>query len=257
MKRFASIEWLDNAILYTLELIASVSVLFLAGGLIASVANVLTSGEIISSSEFGRQFYAWSQAIGIDASIPGVILRLVVYAKQKEWFRCGVYTLLSLLVLFTAFNISNVESMTQTLNTPLVDGYSHSLVNVDVLVTIRSLTVILLIVSHALKHLHTEPSPTVKVMKPKSVQQTHQPQAQPVQPVQPVAPVVQKEPTPEESPEGTNFYEVSPTPINKNLERVQQYLAEHPKASAREIGRELGLSATAAAKWVKRIKESA
>src|SRR5215471_18253056 len=47
MKRFSSIEWLDNAILYTLELIASVSVLFLAGGLIASVANVLMSGEII------------------------------------------------------------------------------------------------------------------------------------------------------------------------------------------------------------------
>jgi hypothetical protein len=28
MKRFASIDWLDNAILYTLELVASVSVLF-------------------------------------------------------------------------------------------------------------------------------------------------------------------------------------------------------------------------------------
>lgn len=92
------------------------------------------------------------KAKGIDASIPGVILCLVVYAKQKEWFKAGVYTVLSLLVLFTAFNISNVESMTQTLNIPLVQGFSHSLVGVDVLVTIRSLTVILLIASHALKH---------------------------------------------------------------------------------------------------------
>jgi hypothetical protein len=246
MRQFRTIEWLDNAILYTLELVASVSVLFLAVGLIASVANVLTNGEVISSSEVGKQFYAWSQAIGIDASIPGVIMRLVVYAKQKEWFRCGVYTLLSLLVLFTAFNISNVESMTQTLNTPLADGYSHSLVSLDVLVTIRSLTVILLIVSHALKHLHTQEPQSVKVGKPRSVQQTQQPQVQPVQPVQPVAPAVQEARTSKE-----------PTPINKNLERVRQYLADHPKASAREIGRELGLSATAAAKWVKRIKESA
>jgi hypothetical protein len=102
MKRFSSIEWLDNAILYTLELIASVSVLFLAVGLIASVANVLTGGEVISSSEVGKQFYAWSQAIGIDASIPGVILRLALYVKQKEWVRCS-------------------------------DGYSHSLVSLDVL----------------------------------------------------------------------------------------------------------------------------
>src|SRR5215472_10747910 len=122
MKRFASIEWLDNAILYTLELIASVSVLFLAVGLIASVANVLTEGSILTNNEFGRQFYAWSQAIGIDASIPGVILRLVVYAKQKEWFKTGVYTILSLLVLFTAFNVSNIEAITQTFNTSLSDG---------------------------------------------------------------------------------------------------------------------------------------
>ena len=39
-----------------------------------------------------------------------------------------MYTVLSLLVLFTAFNISNVENMTQTLNIPLTQGYSHSLI---------------------------------------------------------------------------------------------------------------------------------
>lgn len=122
MKRFPLIEKIDNGILFTLGLISSVSVLFLAVGLIASVANVLTGGEVISSSEIGKQFYVWSQAIGIDASIPGVIMRLVVSGKQKEWFRCGVYTVLSVLVLFTAFNISNVESMTQTLNTLWLTG---------------------------------------------------------------------------------------------------------------------------------------
>src|SRR5579885_3095852 len=245
MKRFASIDWLDNAILYTLELVASVSVLFLAVGLIASVANVLTGGEVISSSEVGKQFYAWSQAIGIDASIPGVILRLVVYAKQKEYFRCGVYTVLSVLVLFTAFNISNVESMTQTLNTPLANGYSHSLVNLDVLVTIRSLTVILLIVSHALKHLQQEPTLPVKVVKPKSVQQTQQPQVQPVQSVQEVTPAVNEERTLKE-----------PTPINANFKRVKEYLDNNPNASAREVGRALGFSATTAAKWVNKVRSA-
>lgn len=165
MKRFASIEWLDNAILYALELIASVSVLFLAVGLIASVANVLTEGSILTNNEFGRQFYAWSQAIGIDASIPGVMLRLVIYAKQKEWFKCAVYTLLSLLVLFTAYNISNIESMTQTFNTTLAQGYTHSLVSVEVLVNIRSLTVILIIVSHSLRHVQADTTPVVTAVK--------------------------------------------------------------------------------------------
>jgi hypothetical protein len=231
MKRFASIEWLDNAILYTLELIASVSVLFLAVGLIASVANVLTQGSILTNNEFGRQFYAWSQAIGIDASIPGVILRLVVYAKQKEWFKASVYTVLSLLVLFTAFNVSNIESMTQTFNTTLEQGYTHSLVSIEILVNIRSLTVILLIVSHALKHLQTEATPTVKVVEQKSVQ-----------PVKAEAPTVKEERT--------------PTPINKNHDRVKAYLADNPKASAREVGRALGLSATSAAKWVKKVRSA-
>lgn len=234
MKQFSSIEWLDNAILYTLELIASVSVLFLAVGLIASVANVLTEGEILSNNEFGRQFYAWSQAIGIDASIPGVMLRLVVYAKQKEWFKCGVYTVLSLLVLFTAYNISNIESITQTFNTTLTQGYSHSLVSVEVLVNIRSLTVILIIVSHSLRHVQAENTIHVRGVKGKSVQPTVIPTSQPVKDVQ------TKE----------------PTPISKNLERVQAYLADHPNASARQIARDLKISATASARWVKVIKQA-
>src|SRR5262245_10532270 len=101
MRRFPLIEKIDNGILFTLELISSVSVLFLAVGLIASVANVLTGGEVISSNEVGKQFYAWSQAIGIDASIPGVILRLAVCIKTKDWFRLSIYAILSALVLFT------------------------------------------------------------------------------------------------------------------------------------------------------------
>jgi hypothetical protein len=216
MKRFPLIEKIDNGILFTLELISSVSVLFLAVGLIASVANVLTGGEVISSNEVGKQFYAWSQAIGIDASIPGVILRLAICIKTKDWFRLSIYAILSALVLFTAFNISNVESMSQSLNKPLADSYTNSLVSLDVLVTIRSLTVILLIVSHALKSVHAEPVQAIKVVKAKSVQ----PVSAPAQPVNQIVDTTKKI-----------------TSINKNLGRVREYLAQHPKASAREVGR--------------------
>jgi hypothetical protein len=44
MKQFASIEKLDRSILYALELASSVSILLLAFGLIASMANFLTKG---------------------------------------------------------------------------------------------------------------------------------------------------------------------------------------------------------------------
>lgn len=48
MKHFTIIEKLDTGILYALELASSISVLLLAFGLIASMANVLTKGTILS-----------------------------------------------------------------------------------------------------------------------------------------------------------------------------------------------------------------
>ena len=49
MKQFSSIEKLDRSILYALELASSVSILLLAFGLIASMANVLTKGAVLSA----------------------------------------------------------------------------------------------------------------------------------------------------------------------------------------------------------------
>jgi hypothetical protein len=50
MKQFTTIEKLDTGILYALELASSVSVLLLAFGLIASMANVLTNGAILTDN---------------------------------------------------------------------------------------------------------------------------------------------------------------------------------------------------------------
>jgi len=47
MKQFPSIEKLDTAILYTLELASSLSILLLAFGLTTSMANVLTKGTVL------------------------------------------------------------------------------------------------------------------------------------------------------------------------------------------------------------------
>ena len=49
MKQFTTIEKLDTGILYPLELASSLSVLLLAFGLIASMANVLTKGNTLDA----------------------------------------------------------------------------------------------------------------------------------------------------------------------------------------------------------------
>ena len=48
MRQFSSIAKLDTFILYTLELASSLSVILLAFGLIASMANVLTKGSVLT-----------------------------------------------------------------------------------------------------------------------------------------------------------------------------------------------------------------
>ena len=87
MKHFKSIEKLDTAILYSLELASSLSVLLLAFGLIASMANVLTKGAVLSGNPTMQDIWAWGQCIAVDASIPGTIIRTGHYFKEKEWVK--------------------------------------------------------------------------------------------------------------------------------------------------------------------------
>src|SRR6266571_6008457 len=77
MKQFTTIEKLDTGILYLLELASSLSVLLLAFGLIASMANVLTKGSVLTDNLFMQRVWAWTQCIAVDASIPGTILTLI------------------------------------------------------------------------------------------------------------------------------------------------------------------------------------
>ena len=67
MKQFQSIEKLDAGILYVLELASSLSVLFPAFALIASMANVLTKSSVLSDNPIMQRIRAWTQCIAIDA----------------------------------------------------------------------------------------------------------------------------------------------------------------------------------------------
>jgi hypothetical protein len=121
MKQFSSIEKLDTGILYALELASSVSVLLLAFGLIASMANVLTKGSVLTDHQWMQQVWAWTQCIAIDASVAGTIIRTFRYRAEGEKIKTILYALLSVLLLFTAAIVSNIEAIQQTLNITL-DG---------------------------------------------------------------------------------------------------------------------------------------
>ena len=86
MKQFSTIEKLDTGILYCLELASSISVLLLAFGLIASMANVLTKGSVLTDNLIMQHVWAWTQCIAIDASVAGAIIR------STEASRCSCET---------------------------------------------------------------------------------------------------------------------------------------------------------------------
>src|SRR5258708_20784448 len=109
MKQFSSIEKIDTAILYALELTSSISVLLLAFGLIASMANVLTKGSVLTNNIFMQHLWAWTQCIAIDASVAGTIIRTFRYYTEREKVKTWLYGLLSALLLFTAASVLNIE----------------------------------------------------------------------------------------------------------------------------------------------------
>src|SRR5216684_2213932 len=152
MKQFTTIEKLDTGILYLLELASSLSVLLLAFGLIASMANVLTKGSVLSDNLFMQRVWAWTQCIAIDASVAGTIIRTFRYHTEGEKVKTWLYGLLSALLLFTAAIVLNIESVQQTLNLTLDASYIHVFVPVEVLIWIRSVAIVLLIVAHAMRH---------------------------------------------------------------------------------------------------------
>lgn len=110
MKQFISIEKIDTALLYLLELTASLSVLLLAFGLIASMANVLTKGSVLSDNLPMQRIWAWMQCIAIDASVAGTIIRTFRYYAQGERVKYLLHGFLSMLLLFTAAIVSKQEA---------------------------------------------------------------------------------------------------------------------------------------------------
>src|SRR5258708_38986548 len=154
MQQFPTIEKLDTGILYALELASSLYVLLLAFGLIASMANVLTKGSVLTDHVWMQQIWAWTQCIAIDASVAGTIIRTFRYRAEGEKVKMWLYALLSVLLLFTAAIVSNIEAIQQTLNVTLTNAYLHVFVPVEALIWIRSIAIVLLIVAHAMPHVH-------------------------------------------------------------------------------------------------------
>jgi hypothetical protein len=261
MKQFTSIQKIDTSILYALELTASLSVLLLAFGLIASMANVLTKGAVLTEHVWMQEIWAWTQCIAIDASVAGTIIRTFRYRAEGETVKTWLYGLLSILLLFTAAIVSNIEAVQQTLNITLDNAYLHVFVPVEALIWIRSIAIVLLIVAHAMRH--------VEIKKASAEESQQQPAALDINPElldalraflaqTTVSEAANTQPLLlAEGEQGTN----TPQEANgesedeqaaSNSERVKAYLLLHPDAKVREVAEALSISVSTANKWMRK-----
>ena len=227
MKQFATIEKLDTGILYCLELAASISVLLLAFGLIASMANVLTKGAVLTDHLWMQEIWAWTQCIAIDASVAGTIIRTFRYYRQGERVKTWLYGLLSVLLLFTAAIVSNIEAVQQTLNISLDNAYLHVFIPVELLIWIRSIAIVLLIVAHAMRHIQlgksqeTAEESTAPKATPELIETLRQLLSE-------VSVMQQQEPAPLQLPEP----QAETNPLERMLQELDRLL---PNVSRQEI----------------------
>jgi hypothetical protein len=274
MKQFTSIEKIDTGILYALELTSSISVLLLAFGLIASMANVLTKGSVLTDNLFMQRVWAWTQCIAIDASVAGTIIRTFRYHAEDERVKTWLYGFLSALLLFTAAIVSNIESVQQTLNIALDQAYVHVFVPVEALIWIRSIAIVLLIVAHALRHVHRERTevkseadstspPAPVVVTPELLDALRALLAQTTVDVEETTPYALPSPQDKhEASQGQQQANIAQESTGEksyeqganNYEGVKEYLAGHPDAKVREVARALTISVSTANKWIIRIR---
>jgi hypothetical protein len=266
IKQFTSIEKIDTGILYALELTSSISVLLLAFGLIASMANVLTQGSVLTENLLMQRIWAWTQCVAIDASVAGTIIRTFRYHIDRERVKTWLYGFLSALLLFTAAIVSNIESVQQTLNIALDRAYLHVFVPVEALIWIRSIAIVLLIVAHALRHVHTrEPmaAPQSELVQPTAPGLVLTPEVvETLRVLLAQTTVSEEDPTRQALPEPKHEEQTRDEPATSNdaergkgnFERVRQYLADHPDAKVREVAKALAVSVSTANKWMIRVR---
>ncbi|HET8844560.1 MAG TPA: hypothetical protein VFN35_24030 [Ktedonobacteraceae bacterium] len=199
-----------------------------------------------------QRIWSITQCTAIDASLSGTIIRAFEYGKKKEYIQMSLYAFLSVLLLFTAAIVSNIESVQQTLNLTLEKAYIHVFVPVEALIWIRSLSVVLLIVAHALKYAGSEDIKNTQLAPlQKEDQKNEQEESGQATDRQPVTIREEDEP-PKALPQPQNV-RISHA-CTQNYEQVKAYIALHQQATVREVAKALSIGTTTANKWMRKSK---
>jgi len=134
--------------------------------------------------------------------------------------------------------VSSIESIQQTLNITLSNAYGHVFIPIEGLIWVRSITVVLIVVVHAVRHVQVDKT-TVRsqevVTEPVHKEEQEQIVVREVRTEQKTlpAPALQK------------------LRAEENRKKVKAYIADYPEEKAKEIVIALSLSLPTVRKYMK------
>jgi hypothetical protein len=168
-------------------------------------------------------------------SLLGVIIRCAVYGLEKERGKALLYGLLALLLLFTAFIVSDVEAIYQSLHGLTLDtAWSHlPLVNVELLTSIRSFAIVLLLVAHAVQYINWYRA-KYRAKKQVSLNAT----SAPATPAQPIAATATPAPQQQTSPSDVEKLLLTMQQMNQqNLQAMQAMMQQGLQVTVEQFTR--------------------
>lgn len=142
LQAFLSLAWYEIALRFIATFIAKTSELLLAAGLVVSSANFLTDGNVLSNGNVASNAWAWTQAVAIDSSLAFSFYNALQCLKQRDWAKCILYSLLTLLLALVAGTITNIDIYSHAIHTTIGVAMSKIGIDVGVLSTLRAIAVV-------------------------------------------------------------------------------------------------------------------
>jgi len=139
---FVSLTWYEILLRFIATFIAKTSELLLAAGLVVSSANFLTDGAILGSTTFASIAWAWTQALAIDSSLAISFYYVLQCFKQRDWAKCVLYSVLTLLLALVAGTITNIDIYSHAVHATIGAAMKQIGVDVGLLSTLRAVAVV-------------------------------------------------------------------------------------------------------------------
>ena len=173
---FVSLTWYEILLRFIATFIAKTSELLLAAGLVVSSANFLTDGAILGSTTFASIAWAWTQALAIDSSLAISFYYVLQCFKQRDWAKCVLYSVLTLLLALVAGTITNIDIYSHAVHATIGIAMKQIGVDVGLLSTLRAVAVVGFVLMSrlrdvSLKELYTQDG---TALLPEQMIDTHQ-----------------------------------------------------------------------------------